>query len=106
MIEIALWYHCRPTRDFRDGDLSAPAVAQALKQFCDGGLLTETYAGAVSDGVRRYQPTEALKVWVDALCSVRWPVQQWVIPKGADAPPDKPFEYRIPAKVSAYVDAK
>jgi hypothetical protein len=27
-----------------------------------------------------YTGTEALTVWVDALCAVPWPVKKWVVP--------------------------
>lgn len=80
MIEIGLWYHCR-TNDFRDGDLSAPAVAEALGLFCEAGLLAQTCAAAARDGVRKYRPTDGLRVWVGALCEVKLPTLEWVIPQ-------------------------
>jgi hypothetical protein len=70
-IEIGLHYHAR-VNDYRDGDFSAPAVREALDTFVRLGLLL------VGTSDRRYEPTEGLRVWVDALCSVAFPEQRWV----------------------------
>lgn len=81
-INIALWYYCRPGdygKNSHDNNFTAPAVQEALKDFVDGGLLAVSPHGSEA----RYYGTEALKVWVDGLCSVPWPIQQWVIPENA-----------------------
>jgi hypothetical protein len=72
-IEIGLHYYARTT-DFRNGDFSAPAVRDAVKSFVEYGMLKP------ADGTgTKYEATEALNVWVRALCAVNWPVQRWVI---------------------------
>ena len=79
-ISIALWYHCR-NGDFGrfsgDNNYDSPAVQSAFKSFVNRGLLVLN--AAPNDCI--YRGTPALKVYVDALCSVPLPVQQWVIPK-------------------------
>jgi hypothetical protein len=78
-ISIALWYRCR-VGDYGKGtgdcNYTAPAVKETFKRFVDAGLLGLSPAG--SDAV--YYGTDALGVYVDALCDVPWPVQKWVIP--------------------------
>lgn len=79
-ISIALWYHCR-VGDFGrfngDNNFDAPAVQSAIKEFVDKGLLV---ANPVPNECI-YRGTRALTVYVDALCGVPLPVQEWVIPK-------------------------
>ena len=79
-ISIALWYHCRPS-DFGkgcgDNNFNAPAVQEALQDFVNAGLLRKSPAGCQQ---REYYTTEGMTIWVEALCNVRWPEQQWVIP--------------------------
>lgn len=78
-INIALWYHCRPGdygKRGGDNNFDAPAVKEALQDFVNGGLLARSPAGCEAE----YYATDALKVWVDGLCGVPWPVQHWVIP--------------------------
>lgn len=72
-IEIMLHYHCCAS-DYRDGDFSAPAVRDAIDDFRARGLLKE------SGNKRVYEPTEGVRLYVDALCAVPAPVQRWVIP--------------------------
>jgi hypothetical protein len=78
-INIGLWYYCR-VGDYgqADNNFNAPAVQEALADFVNGGLLALSPAGSEA----KYYGTEALKVWVDGLCNVRWPVQTWTIPNG------------------------
>lgn len=71
-IKILLHYWCSPDQ-FRDGDFSPPVVSELLSDFVDAGLLK----GNPRDG---YEPTEALGVYVEAVCSVPLPMQQWIIP--------------------------
>jgi hypothetical protein len=76
-IKIALHYCCHP--DDYDGGRgehwgSAPVQA-IMKDFLAAGLLKNSD----DDGVM-YTRTDALGVWVDAICSVPRPVQKWVIP--------------------------
>jgi hypothetical protein len=80
MISIGLWYHCRPGdygKGSGDNNWNAPAVKEAIQDFVAGGLLAKSPDGCEAE----YYPTDALRVWVSALCGVPWPVQEWVIPK-------------------------
>ena len=83
-IDIAYWYYAR-RGDYGDriGDenLTAPAVQAALICFVEAGLLKRHEPNA--DVPQRYISTEALCVYVEALCRVPWPVQRWVIPDGS-----------------------
>lgn len=79
MIDIAIWYHCR-VGDYGkgngDNNFDAPAVRDLLRDFVLGGLL----AKSPERSEQEYYATEALHVYVRALCNVPWPVQMWVIP--------------------------
>lgn len=78
-IDIALWYRCRPGdygKGHGDHNYGAPAVQAVLKEFVEAGLLALSPAG--SEAV--YYGTNALEVYVEALCAVPLPVQQWIIP--------------------------
>lgn len=79
-IDIALWYYCRPG-DWRphngDNNEDAPAVKEVFCKFVELGLLRRNNCGVFSN----YVGTKALHVYVEALCNVPWPVQQWVIPE-------------------------
>jgi hypothetical protein len=75
MVEIALHYYVNSVTDFPR--LNAPAVQLAMSVFMEHGLLEECDDGP------QYQGTEGLTTWINALCSVPFPVQQWVIPEKA-----------------------
>jgi hypothetical protein len=79
-ISIGLWYYCRAGDFGMHGadNFNAPAVQEALQDFVNGGLLGKSPPGCEA----KYFGTDALRVWVEALCDVRWPVQTWVIPNG------------------------
>lgn len=77
-ISIAIHYHCRPDdygRHNGDNNFEAPAVQSALIGFTGAGLLKFS-----SDAVPSYSATPGLRVYVDALCHVPAPEQQWIIP--------------------------
>lgn len=80
-IHIALWYYARPG-DYGDGtgdnNFHAAGVQNALQAFVDAGLLKPHTPN--SDLPQRFHNTEALRVYVEALCRVPLPVQRWVIP--------------------------
>lgn len=81
-ISIALWYYCRVGDYGRfngDNNFDAPAVQSAIKGFVDKGLLIAN--PAPNECI--YRGTDALNVYVDALCSVPLPVQRWVMPKSS-----------------------
>lgn len=80
-IEIGIHYCCSRESDYRNGDLVAPAVKQAIETFVFAGLL------ANGEGKQRYSATDGMRAWVDALTLVPFPKQQWVVPveRGDDA---------------------
>lgn len=80
-IMIGLHYWTSPT-DYSADDLihqQCEVVRDALADFVNGGLLQKLDTPNRYGG--RYKATDALGVWVDSLCRVRWPVQVWVVPK-------------------------
>lgn len=80
MIAIGLHYHTRQGdygKGAGDNNFDAPAVKEAIQMFVNGGLLKEP---AVNAGAM-YEGTDGLRIWCEALCDVRWPVQVWIMPK-------------------------
>lgn len=77
-IEIALHYHCS-AKDYRNGDLSAPAIKDALDMFCAQELLRKCQPSA--NWPRSYEPTAKLHAYVRMLESVPFPVQAFVHPE-------------------------
>jgi len=80
-IEIAMHYHCRTgqyemvtTNETRHGHAEDLVRAGLLKRLmsCPGTGIDPGHIG--------YFKTDALAVWIEAICSVPFPVQQWVIP--------------------------
>lgn len=81
-ISIALHYRCRPGdygKGMGDNNWTAPAVRDTIAFFVERGLLAKSPQGCEAE----YYPTDALQVYVNALCNVPLPVQQWVIPDKA-----------------------
>lgn len=75
-IEILLHYNCGST-DYRDGDFSAPAVSEALRQFQVEDLLEPTFKTGV--GVMpqpKFALTDRGSAYVAALQAV--PLPEWV----------------------------
>lgn len=72
-------YFVSPTVSYGAGDSDAHAISPAVrnykKELVDAGLLE-----FCDDGIR-VKTTEALSVYIEALCSVPLPVQKWVIPE-------------------------
>lgn len=69
---------------FRDGDFSAPAVRDALREFMKLGLLVD----ANPENMRTGEPSltlvanrEALEPYVNAVLAVPLPVQTWGLPE-------------------------
>lgn len=79
-IMIGLHYWTTPTEysAHDDAHRNSEAVLDAVCDFVKGGLLKPR--DKKSEYGSSYEATEALGVWVEALCGVRWPVQVWVIP--------------------------
>lgn len=81
-IEIALWYYVRPG-DYgkgpgSDNNFNAPAVQNALQRFVEAGLLKAHVPN--DDLPQKFHNTDGLRVYVEALCSIPWPEQRWVLP--------------------------
>lgn len=78
-IQIALWYWCR-TDDYSSDDIHhrfSPACKEIYNQFLKEELLVEAKEGVNGP---TYKAGPALECYVDALCAIPFPVQQWVIP--------------------------
>lgn len=72
-IEIALHYVCC-VDDFPRKD--APACNGAIRDMESRGLIREV----LIPGSRQFEPTEGLRMWVNELCKVPFPVNKWVMP--------------------------
>lgn len=79
-IEIGLHYCCTGNSDYRDGDLSAPAVYQEIDNFVELGLLER----GTEVGKPRYRATDGMRCWMEALKAVPLPKKEWVISHPAD----------------------
>lgn len=64
-------------RDFRDGDLTAPAVRDAVSQLRAQDLIAPTNG---DEDAPTYELTDKGKVYVRALLRVPLPVQAWAMP--------------------------
>ena len=74
-LEILLHYSCHTDEDFRCGDMSAPAVREAIDWFVDDvGMLEPSFPGAA------YKLTEKGRFFVAQLCDLPLPVSKWVMP--------------------------
>lgn len=81
-IQMLLHFWTRPTR-YAEGDAdhrNSPAVQALFGQFVSSGLLERTVENEYGEV---FKATDALGVYAEALCSVPWPVQVWVIPQAA-----------------------
>lgn len=72
-LQILLHYYAMAT-DYRDGDLSAPAVAEAVQDFLAGDMLQR---GENSWGAA-YSITERGRAHVENLCRLPFPILRWV----------------------------
>lgn len=73
-IRIALHYYAF-VDDYR-GEESRLKIDEICNDFVRRGLLRL----ATTDEHRRFVGTDALNLYVEALCNVPFPVQRWVIP--------------------------
>lgn len=69
-VEILMHFHCCPGQFPR----TSGHIEERIEFFVRSGMLKRDTDGKVSGVV------PALKVWVDAVCAIRLPVVQWVIP--------------------------
>lgn len=80
-ILIAMHYHCSGDQtDYAQntphGDSSA--VIDIRNELADAGLLSRNMGASAVN--RLFEPTDALRVWVEGLCGVPYPEQRWIIP--------------------------
>jgi hypothetical protein len=79
IIAMGLHYYAR-CDDFEPERLHAPAVQDALSVFVAHGMLQKL--DEPNEYGATYVATDGLRVWCEALCSINWPVQEWIMPKG------------------------
>lgn len=80
-IEILLWYHARAC-DFRDGEMTATAVRDAIDNFLKGDNLLEPIGSARNAGDHRtYRLTARGEFYVEALMTLPLPICRWEIPQ-------------------------
>lgn len=102
-IAIALHYYGR-TDDYRDGDFSALAVGEAIRDLVSAGLLIDETSRLTQ---RCYAPSEGLRLYVEALTIVPCPVQRWVMPDPLPSHPRNDVTHgccRMRAAVSRHAD--
>lgn len=80
-IMIGLHYWTTPTEYAADDPQHqrSSGVRERLAWMVRAGFLERLEAPNQYGG--SYKATEGLGVWVEALCAVPYPMQQWVIPK-------------------------
>lgn len=79
-ITIGLHYWTTPTEYSADDDghRNSQAVQTILVQFVNYGLLNRLSKPNQHGG--SYEATDALRVWVDGLRAVPFPVKKWCLP--------------------------
>jgi hypothetical protein len=77
MMEILLHYYYSP-EEYRDGDLSAPAVHDSIQWACCEGLLEPIMKNQYG---ATFKSTDRCRALVNAWCDMPLPVQVWVIPE-------------------------
>src|SRR5690349_12535260 len=77
-ISIAVHYYTRGGdygRGTGDNNWTAPAVQDACEAMCAWGLLRRSEKQG-----QMYEATKGMDAFMQAMCDIPWPVQQWVIP--------------------------
>lgn len=85
-IIIALHYWTTPgDYPHLSDDLQPSYVGETVTKFLEAGLLRACQKGVTSTSRlvlgQKYEATDAMRVYIDAICAVPFPIQQWVIPK-------------------------
>ena len=83
-IKIALHYWCYP-HDYENAEgphWNSPVVRDIIRRMQDAGLIVTLPVAADRPAI--YGRGPALRCYIDALCSIPWPVQVWKIPDGTD----------------------
>jgi hypothetical protein len=75
-IEIALHYCCTVGEFPR---IEAPACRDAVNALIDRGLLRW------NDEARGHEATDGLRLWLECLCAVPFPIQAWHVPSKQSA---------------------
>jgi hypothetical protein len=83
-IHIMLHYYAC-VDDFREGDLTAPAVCDLIDAFTSEGMLEANEPPRHPGYPTKYRITERGEAYVKALCSVPYPINRWVMPDGYEA---------------------
>lgn len=79
ILDISIMCHYRAlTGDFRDGDFSAPAVAEAIRNLCDADLLQPRMP--TERDPARLEITSRGIAYTDGLKAVPLPVLRWALP--------------------------
>lgn len=78
-IKIALHYWVHPY-DY-DGIEAPNFVMEVCEKMVRAGLLRYDSPEVGVIGPKFTRNEEAMKVYVEALCAIPWPVQVWVVPK-------------------------
>ena len=79
-LEIEILLHYYYSRDYDYTNLCSPAVREACERFVELGLLEEINSCSTPLKNKYIGNIDALEPYVKALCSVKLPVQTWVIP--------------------------
>lgn len=88
MIGLHYWTTPTPYAEHDPGHANSPAVRDAVQDFINAGMLVERETPGEYGS--KYEATDAMRVWVEALCSVRWPVQVWVVPSALPRQEQRP----------------
>ena len=77
IINIILHYYAR-ANDFREGDLSAPAVGDAVSFLLEEQIIDHNTAGEGKIPYQKYKITERGEAYVKKIKAIGFPVQKWV----------------------------
>lgn len=80
MIGLHYWTTPGPYAANEPSHANSPAVCEICRNFIERGLLVEGLSDRAKKYGAAYESTEALGVWVNALCDVPFPIQKWIIP--------------------------
>lgn len=77
VLDIIMHYYARGN-DYRDGDFSAPAVAEARGALLAKSIIREATPEENFDGMQEYRLTDRGHAYVEKVLSIEFPVQKWV----------------------------
>jgi hypothetical protein len=78
-LSIAIHYHTTSRDDYPGVSEGYAPQMDCVKRMIDAGLLEAT-----PDGSADFGATDGLRVYIDALLAVPYPVKEWVMPKDRD----------------------